>query len=229
MTIRAGFQGLGLAVLCAALSGCMAPCVSYRDGSCAPCGLSVRNAGGMPGGYGVGVWETDRCGVGDCGTSGCDAVGYGSTCWNFPLLRLLHNMATCGAGCGRVYWGEWAADPPDGRDPCDDCGNWVGPQCRPAGGCCSLFGLLGGVRFHTTCAASCDVDCVGTTGCDCGMSAAGGEVLDGPWPGTVESIESISAKPVTRGAVPARSAIQRPTTRDPNSRLVRHNRTAVVH
>ena len=35
-----------------------------------------------------------------------------------------------GAGCDEVYWGEWMNHPPYCCDPCDDCGNWVGPCGR---------------------------------------------------------------------------------------------------
>jgi hypothetical protein len=42
----------------------------------------------------------------------------------------------CGSGCGEVYWSEWHNDPPDCLDPCNRCGNYVGPQCCTDGcGC----------------------------------------------------------------------------------------------
>jgi hypothetical protein len=55
---------------------------------------------------------------------------------------------TCGAGCGDVYWGEWASDPPAGGDSCDSCGTvGCGGGC---GGCWNpLRGLahLWGYRY----------------------------------------------------------------------------------
>jgi hypothetical protein len=56
-------------------------------------------------------------------------------------------MLTCGSGCGELYWDEWLSDPPDACDPCDNCGNWIGPQLpgpscfhRFLAGSCSLWG-----------------------------------------------------------------------------------------
>jgi len=46
----------------------------------------------------------------------------------------------CGSSCGcssEVYWSEWHNDPPCCRDPCDRCGNWIGPSgcgCGEYGG-----------------------------------------------------------------------------------------------
>ncbi|MEM8864731.1 MAG: hypothetical protein AAGF31_04215 [Planctomycetota bacterium] len=34
----------------------------------------------------------------------------------------------CCLGCDKeLYWSEWHNDPPRCCDPCDKCGNWVGP------------------------------------------------------------------------------------------------------
>lgn len=54
-------------------------------------------------------------GCGDC----CDACDEG--------------CGPCGSGgCDReVYWSEWHCDPPRCCDPCDKCGNWVGPAAGP--------------------------------------------------------------------------------------------------
>jgi len=48
---------------------------------------------------------------------------------------------SCGAGCGDVYWGEWASDPPacdDGCGGCDSCG-----ECDT----CGAVGCGGGCGF----------------------------------------------------------------------------------
>ena len=63
----------------------------------------------------------DSCGV-------CDGDCVGHT----PSQHLKHTL-TCASGCGDIYWGEWISDPPDKCDPCDNCGNFVGPQPCPPG------------------------------------------------------------------------------------------------
>jgi hypothetical protein len=30
----------------------------------------------------------------------------------------------CGPSCGEFYWSEWFNDPPDCRDPCNNCGRF---------------------------------------------------------------------------------------------------------
>ncbi len=85
------------------------------------------------------------CGVGGCG----DACGVACGCGNCPvgetlifgaraigsefrrLLAPLGLCCPCGSGCGgcgELYWNEWHSDPPACCDPCDQCGNWVGPS-----------------------------------------------------------------------------------------------------
>jgi hypothetical protein len=56
---------------------------------------------------------------GDCGTG----------CVGCSLCQRAHNRLSCCSGCGDIYWGEWLSHPPDDCDPCDDCGNWIGPRC----------------------------------------------------------------------------------------------------
>jgi hypothetical protein len=82
--------------------------------------------------------------------------------------------SACRTGCGEIYWDEWLSDPPDCCDPCDDCGNWVGPQMccrkRPIGG---LWSMLWGCRGETCSDGECcDQGCVG--GCEPGCEAACG-------------------------------------------------------
>jgi hypothetical protein len=45
--------------------------------------------------------------------------------------------APCGcSGCdSELYWSEWHNDPPYCHDPCNSCGQWVGPSAG-CGGCC---------------------------------------------------------------------------------------------
>lgn len=57
-------------------------------------------------------------GCGDCGDCGECSDGCGT--------------GRCGLfgswGCGDVYWGDYASDPPKCCEPCDNQGNWVGPS-----------------------------------------------------------------------------------------------------
>jgi hypothetical protein len=65
--------------------------------------------------------------------------------------------ALCGASsCGcdsEVYWCEWHNDPPRCCDPCDRCGNWVGPgagcDCGCYGGYTAPYDHPYGGEYHT--------------------------------------------------------------------------------
>jgi len=63
------------------------------------------------------------------GPAACATECGGPACGT-PMRWLL----TCGAGCGEVYCDEWINDPPSDCDPCDPCGNHVGPNGRWAHG-----------------------------------------------------------------------------------------------
>ena len=61
----------------------------------------------------------------------------------------LRDLVACNGGCGRIYWGEWAYDPPDECDACNDHGDWVGPRPCPPRGWLNLFsGLCGAPTRH---------------------------------------------------------------------------------
>ncbi|QDT68092.1 hypothetical protein MalM25_10040 [Planctomycetes bacterium MalM25] len=82
------------------------------------------------------------CGVGGCGSTCCGgpcggrcrvgqhlAFGVKSICSEFRCLLAPLGLCNTGCGgCGELYWNEWHSDPPACCDPCDDCGNWVGPS-----------------------------------------------------------------------------------------------------
>jgi len=224
MTIRSAFGGLGVAVVCTALSGCMMPCGYGGGGCCGPQSLSARAPvrGAM----------ASACDDGACGAAACDAP-CGTTCdtaccspCNFPILSALNRMLTCDAGCGRMYWGEWCYDPPDACDPCDDCGNWTGPGPCPSRGCGGLWGLLCGARFHDPC---------GMPGCDecsdgaCDAPIMEGEMSDESWTDVLDPHELGPDVMTVEPAEPSLGARPRPAPRDPNSRLVRRSRTPVMH
>lgn len=73
-------------------------------------------------------------GCGDCGIAACDTCG---DCQ--PGLRRvgrpLASAMACDAGCGDVYWGEWASDP-----PCDSCGGGCYGIWNPLRGLAHLWG-----------------------------------------------------------------------------------------
>jgi hypothetical protein len=66
---------------------------------------------------------------------GWDSVGSCSSCGTCPgdsqghtPVSYVARQLTCAGGCGELYWGEWLSDPPQRCDPCDNWGNWIGPQ-----------------------------------------------------------------------------------------------------
>lgn len=67
----------------------------------------------------------DVCGCGDCCRPGAACL------YNvkYALGKLFGGLVGC-CGCSGcdVYWNEWHNDPPRCCDPCDKCGNWVGPS-----------------------------------------------------------------------------------------------------
>lgn len=163
-------RGIGI-VACLALlvsSGCVCrgPCGVIRDplGACEPdCGHTC-----MPALNYDRVWRGGPCN--DCGPGGCGTGSY-YRCGLLPMLRAhLHGTATCGRGCGEVYWGEWVSDPPDCCDPCNSCGDWQGRQCcSPTLAQRLWWGAhgyrLGGQHGDANC-------CGGCTGCGGGAVAS---------------------------------------------------------
>ena len=133
MTYLLGFRSVGLAMLAVAAVGCVSPYAYYGDSGRGPCSLSGRCAGceGAPAG---------NCAGGACGGA-CGAVA--------PCR--LRDLVACNGGCGRIYWGEWAYDPPDECDACNDHGDWVGPRPCPPRGWLNLFRGLCGGRHDTPC------------------------------------------------------------------------------
>jgi len=90
----------------------------------------------------------------------------------------MRRCATCGKGCGEIYWGEWISDPPDCCDPCDQCyGCYTGPH----GACClgpcqRLLAALHGYSYcpKPDCGPACGGFCNrGGCGSVCGCGGAG--------------------------------------------------------
>jgi hypothetical protein len=104
----------------------LSPCVGPDCGGCEPsCGCGCG----------------DSCGCGDCGCepacgcgSSCDCnggccsseCGFGQCCGR--IIGLLNKCCGCSGCDSELYWSEWHNDPPRCCDPCDRCGNWVGPS-----------------------------------------------------------------------------------------------------
>lgn len=107
-------------------------------GGCDPaCGCEV-GCGDAPG-CGCEVGCGDTCG--GCVKRCCpffETLGYGLKCVGREAVGVVRAVGAplglccpCGrscGGCGELYWNEWHSDPPACCDPCDDCGNWVGPS-----------------------------------------------------------------------------------------------------
>lgn len=107
------------ACCCEPACGCAEPCCGCEPAcGCEPC-----------------------CGVGGCGDACCcgggcplgEGLRFGAKSVCCEVRRLLSPLGVCccAGGCGgcdgESYWSEWHNDPPRCCDPCDDCGNWVGP------------------------------------------------------------------------------------------------------
>jgi hypothetical protein len=89
----------------------------------------------------------------------CSPCGGGLKYW-------LNGRCFCGQSCCDRYWGEWVSDPPDCCDPCNQCGNFVGPRCCGPGPLRRLWYAIS----CTGCCNSC-----GGSGCDiCGGGYAPG-------------------------------------------------------
>jgi hypothetical protein len=187
---------LGSVVLTVMLAGCALPARYCGDDPCA-------------------------VGCGSCDMAGplcCDGVGQTRRVGR-TLTEQLRYMRTCGAGCGDVYWGEWSYDPPDACDPCDACGNWIGPACCPPRGARPLLVGLLGRRFAGGCA---DSGCL-STDCDDGYGAWSGddglldawETIDSP-----EASQLVPSPPAELSAGPMTGS----ASRHPQSRLVRQTR-----
>ena len=129
-----------------------------------------------------------------CATS-CGPDGCGSPCGPDTLLPHLVERTRCASGCGDVYLGEWYADPPH-CDPCDQCGNHVGPVacCKP------WLQQLWGTRYEGGCCVDGCADCAGhhDVHYSDGMTYDGYDTYQGP----VEQIQSPTPAPSQPSAAP---------------------------
>ncbi len=247
MNNRTAATWIGLAIGCLGLIGCASPYTYYCDDG-GPHGLSGRfnNVGpaacdapemagaGMPGPgiVGAGAVMVDEP---------CDSCATPGQYGRHTLTGMLHNMLTCNAGCGDIYWGEWSYDPPDDCDPCDNHGNFVGRGCcGPSGHDRFLRGLHGVRNCPVGCANGCDL-CgggryAGEPGCGCDDCASGsaemmdGEIYDPAFDNGMPVLDSVEPVPAPPPSIPpvTHAAARRPAAPyyqpHPNSRLVRRAR-----
>jgi hypothetical protein len=137
------------------LAAAMTACGLFAGCSChvacsTPCGDGCR--GTSP--YAFQKYEAccETCGPPDgypCGA----CLECGDKCACGRSLRWLGALTDC-AGCGERYWSEWYNDPPRCAEPCDCCGNWIGPGhqcscCSPKPYCCPPAGYGNGAEGHS--------------------------------------------------------------------------------
>jgi len=200
MRFRFEMAFVGVMLVGSMLMGCASP-YEYRcdDGLSTACELSGRygECGVAPGGCGP-----VAPGPAPCETCASECATPDPYCGH-TVTGVLRRMVTCNAGCGRMYWGEWSYDPPDACDPCNNHGDFVGPQCCPPP-CWER--ILDGLRGVRCCDTGCDATCgIPDCGCDTGVAADpdwfDGEPIESyDDPGPVESV------PTPRPEIPAREA-----------------------
>lgn len=122
---------------CGGCDGSAKPLINVCTGPCG-CGVGCEPGCGCEPSCGCDTGCGDVCCGGEiCGCRrGCavaETVVFGVKSIRDEFRRLLAPLGLCCpcgscGGCGEFYWSEWHSDPPQCCDPCDDCGNWVGPS-----------------------------------------------------------------------------------------------------
>jgi len=164
--------------------GCSYPYMYCAPDDCGPCGPQIC---------------TDACT--DCGEIGCTEISGNGPCGKPArgLFSHLGYMATCGGGCGEFYIHPWINERPDECDPCDNHGNWIGPQA-----CCDGFW---GSFWGRGCGGACG-DCYGAPAapapCGCGSCGGGAPPVYDEHVAPPEVILPGEAEPIESG-VPARA------------------------
>lgn len=128
--------------------GCTGPASCEPSSGCGDCG---ETSCGCEASCGCG--SGGDCCEPSCGCGGAQPKKAGCCSGLFSACGRMCSALCGGGSCGcsgEVYWCEWYNDPPRCSDPCNRCGQWVGPSA----GCCG-----GG----------------GSTSCDtCGPGGCGG-------------------------------------------------------
>jgi hypothetical protein len=200
MTFRREVWLPGLAALVLVAHGCASPYVYYCDDTCGPQSISGRYP--------------------DCAATPCDPCEgtVGEPFCGLTVTGKLREMVTCGAGCGQLYWGEWTFDPPDECDPCNDYGDWVGPQCCPPHGWAKFWSGVHGHRYGDPCCPE---------GCD-DCADPGEAYWEGGTIGSAEMLDSsesvVIPDPEMGSAVEELEGPSHYYSRHPHSRLIRSAR-----
>jgi hypothetical protein len=125
------------------MCGCTGP--DCCESSCG-CGDCCEAGCGCEASCGCSDCCEPSCGCGGCKKkTGC-CTGLFAACGR--MCSSLCGGGSCGCS-GEVYWSEWHNDPPRCCDPCNRCGQWVGPSsgssrpCGCGGGGCSSCGPSG--------------------------------------------------------------------------------------
>ncbi len=169
-----------LAILLISSTGC---CVHRMGGPYDACSHNSN--------VGVRPWEMGKCG-------GC------STCGSRESLG---DVASCRWGCGEIYWDEWLSEPPDCCDPCDECGNWAGPQsCCRGGKLAGIWSSLWGCRGEPCSDGECCASRGGWCGHEGGSSCVDGADMNSPF---VDEVES-PPQPADPAPAPAPNPAEKP-------------------
>ncbi|MGL4511885.1 MAG: hypothetical protein ACRCT8_02245 [Lacipirellulaceae bacterium] len=121
--------------------GCAGGCHDGGGGACAEpacdCGDAgcgdVACGGDVSCGMQPGCGCEPTCGASPCSCGRCpmgrlgDGVLGGLDCIASEVRAVFRPLFGCGGCDSELYWNEWHNDPPRCNDPCDPCGNWVGP------------------------------------------------------------------------------------------------------
>jgi hypothetical protein len=152
---------------------------------------------------------------GSCATNG-------SPCGGCGLLNFLRCRATSCKGCGEVYYGQWVSDPPACNDPCDNCGNFTGPNSGCHNGCGNGYGN----GFFGRLAAGIHGGRSGGGACGCSNCSGGAPMsYDGGMIGSPSLLEQnwdlaptpapVPGKPIHKAEAPAQQRAAVPTRTAP--------------
>jgi hypothetical protein len=84
-----------------------------------------------------------------CGCGSGVAARHCGPLWGvrYAVRSILSPLTACGGCDGELYWSEWHNDPPYCCDPCDKCGNYIGPSPNYGSGYAGEFGTSYGDGF----------------------------------------------------------------------------------
>jgi hypothetical protein len=95
---------------------------------------------------------------------------------NGGIKYWLNGRCYAGRSCGERYWGEWISDPPDRCDPCNQCGDFIGPRCCGPG---PLVRLWQNIICCDPCNSCNSCGGSGCSSCGGGVASYGGDYHGG--------------------------------------------------